>query len=59
MLMFANHAKEGKPWQRQQSSKSALALDVATEIVVRVRTDDAEAEEGERGLRRKHRWLPI
>lgn len=32
---------------------------VATEIVVRVRTDDAEAEEGERGLRRKHRWLPI
>ncbi|ESZ78565.1 hypothetical protein X726_00760 [Mesorhizobium sp. L103C105A0] len=59
MLIFANHAKEGKPWQRQQSSKSALALDVATEIVDRVRTDDAEAEEGELGLRRKHRWLPI
>lgn len=30
-----------------------------TEIVDRVRTDDAEAEEREVGLRRKHRWLPI
>lgn len=42
-----------------KSSKSALALDVATEIVDRVRTDHAEAEEREVGLRRKHRWLPI